>query len=267
MAGLLTKTILRLNPAQHAWLLVGLVAVAGAGVACSGTSDPLPAEGGTGGSGSGGTGGSFVSDGGSSGTSCGPDCNDPFEDDVTSSTLSTTVSNTMTSSTSVGGSGTGGDAGGAAVSVGGSTGEPGYGGSGGSSNVGSAGAAGEPNEVEPTAMSICPDGEASSCPSSDPLCAERTGGGTAATNGGTVYSMSTNYTFCTHFCDSVAQCHIDTGDATAAQKCGSFDGSDNVCYLDCSLGRSCPEGFECRGNVCMYKHCTCSGDCEGRTCY
>jgi hypothetical protein len=118
-------------------------------------------------------------------------------------------------------------------------------------------------------IAACEDRQAATCPSGTPLCATRDGAGTSGTSGGKFISDSTDYSFCTEECETSGDCEFDMTGVSAEILCAPFSGSNaSVCSLDCSFGRTCPEGMACYSNTCMFEHrtCSCTGDCDGTEC-
>jgi len=121
----------------------------------------------------------------------------------------------------------------------------------------------------PVSYAECPGRSDAECPAADPLCVTVDGPG----GGGNDGSVFVWWSFCTRECETDDDCPSGLEGGTAVSRCLDWGNGNKVCALDCSLGRSCPEGGlgGCDyGGVCGNHHCECTGDewcmdpwCEG----
>ncbi len=118
---------------------------------------------------------------------------------------------------------------------------------------------------EPVSFAECQDGMADSCPELDPACLVVDGPGGFGPNG----SFFVIWSYCTRECESDADCVSGLPGGSAKPRCLPKGANDiKVCVLDCSFGKTCPEGLECSyDDACGTKFCDCSGDgCQDDLC-
>jgi hypothetical protein len=109
----------------------------------------------------------------------------------------------------------------------------------------------------PLTFAECSDRQASSCSASEPLCATVDGPG----GGGNDGSFFTWWSFCTRECQRDSDCRTSVEGGTARARCRPWQNT-KVCVLDCSFGRTCPEGLGgCTySGTCGHQQCSCTGD-------
>lgn len=119
--------------------------------------------------------------------------------------------------------------------------------------------------AEPVSFAECQEGMAAACPELDPACLVVDGPGGFGPNG----SFFVTWSYCTRECESDADCVSGLPGGSAKPRCLAKGANDiKVCVLDCSFGKTCPEGLECSNDdACGTKFCDCSGDgCQDDLC-
>lgn len=125
------------------------------------------------------------------------------------------------------------------------------------------GTTGEPGN--PVSFAECQGGDPDQCPAEDPACLVVDGPGGFRPNG----SFFVTWSYCTRECDEDADCVSGPQGGTAKARCLPKGANDvKVCVLDCSFGKTCPEGLECSNDdSCGTKFCDCQGSgCDDILC-
>jgi hypothetical protein len=117
----------------------------------------------------------------------------------------------------------------------------------------------------PVSFAECQGGDADQCPAEDPACLVVDGPGGFRPNG----SFFVTWSYCTRECDEDADCVSGPQGGTAKARCLPKGANDiKVCVLDCSFGKTCPEGLQCSNDdACGTKFCDCQGSgCDDILC-
>lgn len=116
------------------------------------------------------------------------------------------------------------------------------------------------NPATPVSFAECQGGDPDQCPAEDPACLVVDGPGGFRPNG----SFFVTWSYCTRECDSDDDCLSGPQGGTAKARCLPKGANDiKVCVLDCSFGKTCPDGLQCSNDdSCGTKFC----DCEGSGC-
>ncbi len=119
---------------------------------------------------------------------------------------------------------------------------------------------GESTGGDPVSFAECQDGMAASCPAMDAACLVVDGPGGFWPEG----SFFVQWTYCTRECETDEDCVSGLEGGSAKPVCLPKGANDiKVCVLDCSFGKTCPDGLQCSNDdSCGTKFC----DCEGSGC-